>query len=206
MPWSPEQKSQTRQRILDSAAALFTAHGYDRVTLGDVMRGARLTHGAFYAHFPSKQALYAEAIASGARHSLQQRAALCGAAQEPWPIARMVQAYLDPSHARGEQSPCPLAFLVTDVANREAQVREAYTEVFQRLVAVLERQRRNAGHATESARQDALALAVLMIGGVAVARAVDDDGLAEALLAACRIQGGALLGAGESIRAGVDPA
>ena len=64
MPWPKEQKQRSRERIVKSAYALFAARGYDNVTIGDVMREAQLTHGAFYSHFDSKQALYAEAIVS----------------------------------------------------------------------------------------------------------------------------------------------
>ncbi|MEW8026655.1 MAG: TetR/AcrR family transcriptional regulator [Candidatus Thiodiazotropha sp.] len=51
MPWSSEQKEITRERILESAVKLFSAYGFDNVTINDVMKEAQLTHGAFYEHF-----------------------------------------------------------------------------------------------------------------------------------------------------------
>jgi AcrR family transcriptional regulator len=62
MPYSKEHKRQTRAKILSSAFELFTAKGFDSVTVDEVMEGCNLTRGAFYAHFPSKGALYSESL------------------------------------------------------------------------------------------------------------------------------------------------
>ena len=68
MPYSKEHTLNARQRILDSAVHLFSKHGYEGVTLDDLMRGAQLTRGAFYAHFDSKRKVYVEAILHAAVH------------------------------------------------------------------------------------------------------------------------------------------
>ena len=187
MAWPRHQKQNTRQRILESAARLFSRHGYDNVSIGEVMRGAGLTHGSFYTHFPSKQALYAEAVTDAARASTLARLLATGEQQD---LQRLLAGYLDISHVRQEQPPCPLAFLTTDVAIREHRVRGAYTRVFRRLVAFL--RHGLSGPATDR-RERAMAVAALMIGGVAVSRALDDEATAQALLAACRRFGGELL-------------
>ena len=54
--------SKTRQRILQAAAARFRRQGYVETSVNQVMRDAGLTHGGFYAHFPSKEDLFAEAV------------------------------------------------------------------------------------------------------------------------------------------------
>lgn len=190
MPWTRERKEQTRRKILESAVRLFSSRGFDNVSIGDVMQGADMTHGAFYAHFSSKQALYAEAILSAARAStaaklVQERS------EAQRLIEQLMAAYLDPGHVRQEQPPCPLAFLATDVANREEGVRSAYTQVFRRLVALLNKE---LPVDTPSRRNRALALAAMMIGGVAVSRALDDDAVVDSLLKACRELGGELIG------------
>lgn len=181
MPWPKEQKQRSRERIVNSAYGLFAARGYDNVTIGDVMREAQLTHGAFYSHFDSKQALYAEAIVSGARGSALAKLGM-DAFGDDVPLNQLLASYLDPAHARREEYPCPLAFLATDVANREEEVRAAYTDVFKRLVALI---RKELPGDSPSPRSRALALSALMVGGVAVARALDDERSAESLLSAC---------------------
>lgn len=189
MPWPSEQKARSRERILQSAFALFAARGYDNVTISDVMREAQLTHGGFYSHFRSKQELYAEAIGAGARVSALAKMQHSPAAGHER-LAHMLRVYLNEAHVRQEHSPCPLAFLATDVANGEVEVRGAYTQVFKRLVDLIDRELPG----DTPARHDrALAVSALMIGGVAVARALDDERTGKALLNACREMGEALL-------------
>src|SRR5437762_2709596 len=62
MPHPKDRKQRTRQRILDAAARLFRARGFDAIAIEDVMRECRLTRGGFYAHFRSKAQLYQEAV------------------------------------------------------------------------------------------------------------------------------------------------
>jgi AcrR family transcriptional regulator len=78
MPYPPEHKHDTRQRILDSARRLFNKRGFNEVSIEDVMSNAGLTHGGFYRYFSGKDELYADAV----------RQFLCGQAPEPWQIAQ----------------------------------------------------------------------------------------------------------------------
>lgn len=182
MPWPSNRKRDTRDQILESAANLFARRGFDNVSLGEVMRDAGLTHGAFYAHFDSKQALYAEAVTNAARRSA--RAGLRNTAvPSREALAGLLDAYLDPAHVAAERSPCPLAFLATDVANREGEVRHAYTRVFRQLGGIIKRALPSRARDRE---QRALALAAMMVGGVAIGRALDDPRLTDTLLRACR--------------------
>ena len=70
MPYSAVHKEQSRERILLAAVDLFCRKGFDQVSITQVMQHAKMTHGAFYAHFASKVSLYAEAIQTAAQHSL----------------------------------------------------------------------------------------------------------------------------------------
>jgi TetR/AcrR family transcriptional repressor of nem operon len=186
MPWPKEQKLRSRERILRSAFSLFAGRGYDNVTIADVMREAEMTHGAFYSHFDSKQQLYAEAITSGARESGTAKLAAAGEMGDVG-LAQLLKVYLDESHACDAVTPCPLAFLATDVANREDEVRGAYTRVFKRLVGLIDRKLLPT---SASSRREALAIAAMMVGGVAIARALDEPNTASELLKACQDIGG----------------
>ncbi|MCB1755092.1 MAG: TetR/AcrR family transcriptional regulator [Gammaproteobacteria bacterium] len=189
MAWNKQHKQKTREKILQSAARLFTQQGYDAVGINDVMRDAGLTRGAFYAHFDSKQVLYAESIKAAARESLQY---LDPDNDRMVPLGRVVQGYLSHSHREGQGLRCPLAFLVTDISHRDDVVRAAYTEVFSHFVALLAKQA--GGHVSDSQTYQA---AIFLIGGLAVSRAVSDEQLAENILQACRegIAAGPLLDA-----------
>src|ERR671931_2299848 len=74
MPYAPEHKRETRQKILESARRLFNRRGFSEVSIGEVMQHAGLTHGGFYRHFNDKDELYAEAV----------RWFLCAEAPKPW--------------------------------------------------------------------------------------------------------------------------
>ena len=172
MGWKKEHKAQSREKIIDSAAWLFTRHGFDSVSIDQVMQHAGLTRGAFYAHFKNKAELYQHAILAGAK----QAKLLMEAADEHTPAA-MAEHYLrigDENHA---DNFCPLAFFVTDMVQREKPIQETYTMAFEGYVNILE----GMGLAADKARQTA----VLMIGGLAISRAITDEGLKEEVIQAC---------------------
>lgn len=184
MAWDKNHKQQTREKILHSAARLFTTKGFDAVGINDVMKAAGLTRGAFYAHFSSKSELYGEALMSaallardGIRTSLPEwiNDSACKSAVNSEVAAR----YLSQDHRRGAIDSCPLAFLTSDIHHRDDKVRDVYTKIFQGFVKSLDSGDKNN---TEASMQSA----VLMIGGLAIARALNDDTLSEQLLQACR--------------------
>ncbi len=179
MPYSREHKSRTRQRVVAAALRLFSERGYAQVTIDEVMGLAGLTRGAFYAHFNSKEHLYAEAIDHGMRTSAI--AALTSGPKGFKTLKRIVDSYLSRGHVDGKMAPCPLAFFATDVGVRDREVRHAYTTAFAALVRAI------SSHTSRSkAEGRALAMAVLMVGGVAVGTAVTDTLLKDDILAACR--------------------
>ncbi|WP_370279319.1 TetR/AcrR family transcriptional regulator [Pontibacterium sp.] len=178
MPWSPEQKKQTRQRILASAAKLFTQQGFDHVGINEVMADAGLTRGAFYSHFSSKAELYAESIATAARCAHAQALTQM---DDRFDIERVVQGYLSEAHRQGEIINCPLALLITDIGQRNQEVRDTYTQIFKGFAGLIKE-----SEACEADQGDALRKAVLLVGGMAISRAINDDQLATQLLAACR--------------------
>jgi len=182
MPYTKEHKTQSRERILASAITLFSRQGYDSVTLDMLMTHAGMTRGAFYNHFDSKQELYSEAMIS---------AALTSPIAEETPedidsiehLHNIVEAYLSQAHLQEPDNPCLMAFMVTDVANNEPEVRKTYTHIFKRMSHRMANLMESS-NAREP--QNALALAALMIGGVAVCRTFSDDKLADEVLSACR--------------------
>lgn len=177
MGWTAKQKQQSRKKIVDSAAELFTKDGFDKVAINDVMKHAGLTRGAFYNHFESKSDLYAEAILSAAHLAKSHTIERSG-----FQLSDIIETYLSDKHRNGEFC-CPLAFLTTDIHQRDDQVRTTYTRVLKGFINNIHELNEGQPALDES---EAIKKAVLMIGGVAIARAVNEDDFAEQLLSACR--------------------
>ena len=175
MAWHKEHKENSKDKILISAAELFTRHGFSGVSINQVMENAQLTRGAFYAHFASKSDLYAQAI--GKAVALTQKDLLDGCSND---LIQISQRYLSEQH-RDEnlQAHCPLACLVSDINEQNEQVKTAYTKIFSRFVDSNNRQIKD--------KTSALQSAVLMIGGLALARALNDEALSKELLLACQL-------------------
>lgn len=94
-------------------------------------------------------------------------------------LRAMVRGYLDMAHVKQDGPICPLAFLVTDVANQQTEIREVYTQVFKDMI------NRVMALQMIDDRESTLAITALMIGGVAIARALIDEGLSERVLESC---------------------
>ncbi|MFO6425295.1 TetR/AcrR family transcriptional regulator [Motilimonas sp. KMU-193] len=173
MAWKIEHKQQTRQRILQSAGQLFTTLGFKQVSIDDVMQHAKLTRGAFYHHFASKQALYCEAIVFFAQHSSQARQQQADSLQE------VIYLYLSMDHVTGKLSPCPLAFLISDIGLEDQLAKDSYGLVFDALVKRL-------SEASAVDQVKATQAAITMIGAVALARTMQSETQTASILAAAR--------------------
>lgn len=191
MPYTSAHKEQSRERILKSAVRLFTRRGFDNTSIDEVMADAGLTRGAFYAHFKSKQDLYAQAIASTPVFSIFGRIKPDDVDERTW-LARLVSGYLSQVHVEKADPPCPLAFLVTDVAVNEPKTRQAYTAVYLKMNRLIQASTRNFSRCD---KETVMAVTAMMIGGVAVARTLSDRKAQSELLKSCRKVALELLGA-----------
>jgi AcrR family transcriptional regulator len=189
MPYTAEHKQQSRQRILDSAVRFFLQQGYDKTAIGEIMQDAGLTHGGFYAHFSNKGELYIEAMNHAAKNGRLTAHLKNGKQGEVW-LEGVLEDYLSLDHAEGKEDPCPLAFLVTDIASRESDVRRAYTRIYKSINRFISRQTMDDPRKNSD---DIYALTAMMIGGVAISRAIDDPKLAKRLLQSCRESASKLL-------------
>ena len=177
MPYSAKHKQDTRQRILESARRLFNSKGFAEVSIGEIMENAGLTHGGFYRHFNDKSELYAEAV----------QWFLCEETPKPWQrprrssthksrAHRIVDAYFSLDHFDDRESCCPLIGLPSDVSRSSDAVKAAYQDVLEKLLGLLQ-----ADLAGADARERALSLVALCVGGMVVARSVEDPALAHDL-------------------------
>lgn len=206
MPYPPEHRREMRSRILDSARRLFNRRGLSDVSIDEVMAGAGLTRGGFYSYFPSKEALYAEAITRFL--DLTPLPAWQCAQGGPPPqgaalARRIVDAYLSRDHLADLDNSCPLIGLASDVVRADGLARDAYRRVLDMMTGAF------AAHLgpspfdddADTPAQRAAAVAALCVGGMVLARAVADAAVADALRAAAHRYAVVLAGWAEAPRA-----
>lgn len=180
MRYDAEHKQNTRKTLLKVAAEAIRADGPDRVGVAGVMAKAGLTHGGFYAHFASKDALIAAAIGQ----MFEEREALILDATAGRPpveaLERYVRYYLSRKHRDWKQTGCPIAALASDLPRLEAAARKRYAEGSRCIHALVAEQFAKLGHADADARADSM-LAEL-VGALAMARAETDPKRSDAIL------------------------
>jgi TetR/AcrR family transcriptional repressor of nem operon len=174
-----ERKAETRQRILASAGALFRSHGIDAVGVDAIMHHAGLTHGGFYAHFPSKEALVAEVSAASLARAAAKWERITQETDTDSALSKIVGSYLDPAHVAAVEQGCVLTTLGPEVARRP-ESRPAITASVRTMLEALERCLPLRG------RDNALAALSTMVGAVVLARLADDPELATGFLTAAR--------------------
>jgi AcrR family transcriptional regulator len=184
MPYPAGHRAATRKNIIDSARKLFNRHGFERVSLNQIMAGAGLTHGGFYSYFKSKSDLYAEVLGcfftDPQWKSCWEGVHVDLSSTDVGP--QVVRAYLSRQHLEDVENSCPMVALPTDVARSGVSARRAFETVFKAMVSVLERSLIQNGRPRRTTAQS---IAALAIGGMVVARAMVDRGLADQLRAAC---------------------
>lgn len=195
MPYSPEHKAETRKKIVASARRLFNRRGLSDVSIDEIMGDAGLTRGGFYNHFSTKEELYAEAITQVLDcEKLDGDGKPIDMCLPPDRMAQeIVSAYLSDGHYNEIDMTCSLVTFPTDAAHGGKAVREAYQKVLEGMICLFEM-----GVGSDAkARQKAITMATLCVGGMVLARAVQDDALARELRSAAH---GAALETGGFIR------
>jgi AcrR family transcriptional regulator len=180
MPYPAGHREQVRRRIVDSARRLFNRSGFEGVSVDCIMAHAGLTRGGFYSYFGSKSDLYAEVLAcfftdpnwKSRWEGIEVDLASARAGPE------IVRAYLSRQHFEDVENSCPMIALPSDVARGGEKVKSAFETVFKAMVTVLGRDVRN----RRMSREDtAMAIAALCVGGMVVARSINDRRLADRL-------------------------
>jgi TetR/AcrR family transcriptional regulator, transcriptional repressor for nem operon len=195
MRYDAEHKARTRERVLKEAVLAIRARGPESLGVAEVMKRAGLTHGGFYAHFDSRQALLAAAMDemfAATRGVFDRRTE----GMEPEAALRAyVRFYLSRSHRDARDQGCPLPVLSGDLPRMEGEVRERFAAGVSRLSAALAAKLQAMGRVDA----DAMAASVLMemIGALSVARAMGPTVQSDALLATVRGDVLARLGIGD---------
>lgn len=176
------RKEETHERIVDAAARAIRRHGYAGVGVADVMKEAGLTHGGFYAHFDSRDALLVEALERAGRDSASAvtRAAERHARKGVSAFRSLVETYLADGLLDSLEAGCPVAALGCDMPRQTPAVREASALRVQRLIAAVRVTLPDAPRATAGV------VAGTLVGTLQLARALGDNTEGRALLSAAR--------------------
>jgi len=184
MPYPAGHRSEVKKSIVESARRLFNRHGFDNVSIQQIMGGAGLTHGGFYSYFGSKSDLYSEVLGcfftdpdwKNRWEGVEVNLASANAGPQ------IVRAYLSRQHFENVENSCPMTALPSDVARSGKSAKVAFETIFNAMVNVLER---GAVRNGRPRRATAQATAALCVGGMVVARAISDRALADDLRDAC---------------------
>jgi TetR/AcrR family transcriptional repressor of nem operon len=176
------RKEETHDRIVEAAARAIRKLGYGGVGVADVMKEAGLTHGGFYAHFESRDALLVEALERAGRESVDTvlRAVEKHSAKGKSPFRAMVETYLANNHLSALDIGCPVAALGCEMPRQSEAVRNASVARVRHLVDAVRETLPGAPRAT------ACAVAGTLVGALQMARALGDNAEGRAMLAATR--------------------
>ena len=172
-------KDASHERIVSVAARAIRRSGYHGTAVADIMKEAGLTHGAFYAHFASREAMLAEAAARACAESASVAAGVVASVPPEQALASMLRAYLSPEHLGQVETGCPLAALGSETTRQVPEVRRVTTRHIKEMIDLVARQSPDWGQ--PGAHERALLTVAGMVGTLLLARAVDEPALSASL-------------------------
>ena len=183
MDSSYSRKEITHERIVATAARAIRRSGFQGVGVADIMREAGLTHGGFYAHFSSRNALLVEALMRAGQESAARvdQGAAARQARGASALRALVEGYLSDRHLGSIETGCPLAALASEMPRQTPEVRDASAQRVRDLLATVRR-----ALPTDAPADSGPAIASQLVGALQLARALGDNAEGRALLKASR--------------------
>ncbi|WP_371425008.1 TetR/AcrR family transcriptional regulator [Tardiphaga sp.] len=184
MRYSKEHKLETHARIVKKASVRLREKGAHGIGVADLMKDAGLTHGGFYAHFDSREALVIEAFGYAMDRSTDRWRQLAGQAPPDQRLATIVDAYLSPQHRDNPGHGCAVPALGAEIARESPKTRKAFAAKLDKMIEMMSEQFH--GGPSKSARKQAMAALATMMGTIVLARVAGNGELSEELLSAGR--------------------
>ena len=178
MRMSQDEKAKSYERIVENASRRFRQRGLDGTSVADVMNDAGMTHGGFYKHFESKDALIMRALDDAFSETIAE----LDRGDPHQAFASYKAIYLSHDHIAERSKGCPVAALGSEIARGSAELRVAFGAGVRRLINSISRLKRGSA---KSRRDAALREFSMMAGAIIIARASDPEFALE-VLAACR--------------------
>ena len=173
------RKEATHERIVNAAARAIRRSGYGGTGVADIMKDAGLTHGGFYAHFDSREAMLAEAADRAGADTVATMTRVADAAPPDHALQAMIRAYLSKAHVEAVETGCAVAALGSEMPRQAPPVRRAATRRIKEMIDLVARQSPDWGQ--PGAHERALVTVATAVGALVLARAVDDPKLSDAL-------------------------
>ncbi|WP_447957251.1 TetR/AcrR family transcriptional regulator [Vreelandella sp. EE7] len=181
MPYPKSRKSKTKERILASATELFSRNGFHKVSIGQIMKLAKMTHGAFYAHFASKEALYHESVRLTLNESRAAR--LVKGPLSLQHLTELVANYYNLQELETRQKPGPEAVLFNEIGSEQAEIRTLFEASYLSMKKMLEMRLRALGRLNKLPLADdrqAIAdksrvILAALVGAVAIAKSLPGE-------------------------------
>lgn len=176
------RKQITHERIVDTAAAVLRASGFAGVGVADIMKRVGLTHGGFYAHFASRDALLCEAVERAGADSRMRvaKSVALRKARGASPLRAFIENYLSDAHLATPEQGCPVAALAAEMPRQSPEVAQAAAQRVRKLIAIVRES------LPPSAAEQAAVVAAQLVGALQLARAFGDNAEGRAVLAATR--------------------
>jgi AcrR family transcriptional regulator len=172
-------KEASHDRIVSVAARAIRRSGYSGTGVADIMKEAGLTHGAFYAHFASREAMLAEASARACAEAAALAAGAVAGVPSEKALESMVRSYLSREHLEQIERGCPLVALGSETARQAPEIRRATTRHIKETIDLVARQSPDWGQ--PGAHERAMVTLATMVGTLLLARTVDEPALADSL-------------------------
>lgn len=176
---TPNRKEATHDRIVEAASRAIRRSGYGGTGVADIMKDAGLTHGGFYAHFTSREAMLAEAADRAGAESVATLTRAAATVPPPQALQAMLEMYLSKGHVESMEIGCPVAALGSEMPRQAPEVRRAATSRIKEMIDLVARQSPDWGQ--PGAHERALVTVSTMIGALLLARAVDEPRLSDAI-------------------------
>lgn len=201
MPYAKNHKAKSKDRILTSSIELFSRYGFDKVSIGQIMRAAKLTHGAFYNHFESKEALFKASFLETLKRSRAAR--LVKGPLSVKHLSDLVKHYWNLRELEKNSKSGPEAVLFNEVGNENGNIKDVFEKSYDnlkkmveiRLVALGKLKQLSLNMDRETAAEKARAILSLLIGAVVVARTISHEEEQRSILEAAQKQILNMLGA-----------
>jgi TetR/AcrR family transcriptional repressor of nem operon len=172
MRYPVKETAAKHERIVKEASRLFRERGFENVTVGEIMKAAGLTHGAYYAHFGSKQDLQEAAVAYGQGLSASRARTYGGTKKGRRAYA---DRYLSSRHRDNPDDGCTMVALGQEVARSTPDLKAAFERGFEEILS-----------AGGGDRKEAIFQTAALLGGIVLARAVQDPQLSDEILESVR--------------------
>lgn len=183
---SREEAAKTRQEIIKAASTLLRERGLHGISVAELMSEIGLTHGGFYTHFESKEALTSEALDAAFGESMRQWSSVLESARTKNGFTSLVDLYLTEEHLKDPGTGCAVPALGSEIARAGREVRESVAKGIGEMIEVFAKQMDDP--LPERRRERAIVTVASLVGAIVMARCVNDERAAQSYLKATRSQ------------------